>query len=483
MAAAALTAPAALLDCAWTIRAPSATGRIAGPPGPAVAAGREPVQRTLVFITLFALVVVLATAVSTWVTWHRVSAALESEFEQRVGRIAATAAREVGPAELAEARLREEGSAYLSLQVQLVTLRASTGVADASIVDTAGVTVVDARESEFAEGLTSALDTLAGPALRRALRGRPAVSPPYTRVGGLLRAGFAPIRDPSGRVLAAVAVEAAPAYLPVVSRLGRTLSLIAVATMLAVLVLAAFVVRGAWSAARLERRLSRAQNLAAMGRLTATLAHEIKNPLAIIRGSAQRLGRLEPEAQRMADFVVEETDRLSRTVARYLEFARGSGPGGPGDVAGAGDAAGALTATLDLLEGELRARHVTLERGAALAAAPVALDNESLKQLYLNLILNALEAMPRGGRLAVSVAERAGRIEVGITDDGEGIPPATLKRLGNPFFTTKATGSGLGLFLARRLAESAGGELRIQSEVGRGTACTVRLPRKRTQGG
>ncbi len=440
-------------------------------------------QRTLVFITLFALVVVLATAISTWVTWHRVAGALESEFEQRIGRIAATAAREVGPADLAEARLREEGSAYLSLQVQLVTLRASTGVADASLVDSAGVVVVDARESEFTEGLPSVLDTLAGPALRRALRGEAAVSAPYRHEGTLLRAGIAPVRDETGRVLGAVAVELAPAYLPVVSQLGRTLLLIAAATMLAVLLLAAIVVRGAWLAARLERRLSRAQNLAAMGRLTATLAHEIKNPLAIIRGSAQRLGRLEPEAQRMADFVVEETDRLSRTVARYLEFARGSGVGEPEGAAEVGDAVAALEATLELLQGELRAREVALERAGQLETAPVALDNESLKQLYLNLILNALEAMPRGGRLAVSLAERAGRIEVGIADDGAGIPAGTLKRLGRPFFTTKATGSGLGLFLARRLAESAGGELRIQSEVGRGTTCTVRFPRKRSQGG
>ena len=437
-------------------------------------------QRTIVFITLFALAVVLATAVSTWVTWHGVAGALESEFEQRIGRIAATAAREIGPADLAEARLRDDGGAYLALQVQLMTLCASTGVAGASLVDSAGMTVVDARESEFAEGLPSILDTLAGPALRRALRGEAVVSAPYRHQGTLLRAGFSPVRDETGRVLGVVAVELAPAYLPVVSRLGRTLLLIAVVTMLAVLLLAAIVVRGAWSAARLERRLSRAQNLAAMGRLTATLAHEIKNPLAIIRGSAQRLGRLEPEARRMAAFVVEETDRLSRTVTRYLDFARGSDAGGAAET---GDAVAALEATLDLLEGELRARGVALDRAGRLETAPVALDNESLKQLYLNLILNAIEAMPRGGHLLVSLAERAGRIEVGIADDGEGIPPGTLKRLGSPFFTTRAAGSGLGLFLARRLAELAGGELRIQSEVGRGTACTVRFPVKRSQGG
>jgi signal transduction histidine kinase len=419
----------------------------------------------------------MATAVSSWVTWHGVAGALETEFEQRIARVAATAAHEIGPEELVEARLREEGSAYLALQVQLITLLASTGLADASLVDSSGVTVVDARESEFAEGLPSPLDTLAGPALRSALRGRAAVSPPFRRGGRLLRAGFAPVGGGPGHALAVIAIEAEPAYLPVVSRLRRTLLLITATTLLAIAVLGALVVRGAWAAARLERRLSRAENLAAMGRLTATLAHEIKNPLAIIRGSAQRLGRLAPEAERMAGFVVEETDRLTRTVARYLDFARAGAPDG---AAAAGDAVAALETTLDLLEGELQARSVALERGSRPAEAPVALDNEALKQLYLNLILNALDAMPGGGRLVAGVAERAGRIEVTIADDGVGIPAETLQRLGGPFVTTKVTGSGLGLFLARRLAESAGGELRIQSEVGRGTTCVVRLPKRRS---
>jgi signal transduction histidine kinase len=442
--------------------------------------------RHLVPVALFVLAVVLATAGSAWVAWRGVAGALESEFEQRVGRLAATAAHEVGSADFADARLRREGGGYLALEVQLVTLRAATGVANAVLLDSAATAVVDAREAERAEGRVSALDTLAGPSLRLALAGTPSVSPPYAGPGGTLRAGFAPVHDSSGSVLGVVAVEAVPAYLPVVARLGRTLALIALVTALAVLLLAAVIVRAGRRAARLEWHLSRAENLAAMGRLTATLAHEIKNPLAVIRGSAQRLGRLEPEAARMAGFVVEESDRLSRTVARYLDFARGAGAGEPdprrawvppGDEAG--DAAGALGATLDLLEGELRVRRVALRRGAPPAAAPVRLDNESLKQLYLNLILNALDAMPRGGTLAVETAERAGRFEVSIADDGEGMPAETLRRLGSPFFTTKASGSGLGIFLARRLAASAGGELRIRSEVGRGTTCVVRLPRRR----
>jgi signal transduction histidine kinase len=413
--------------------------------------------------------------VSSWLAYRAVRGTLESDFDQGLERIAATAAHQIAGQEVAEARLRDEGAGYLAVQVQLVTLRGATGVADASLIDTARVTLVDARAPDLVEETTSPLVGPAGAAMERALTGTTTVSEPFLSDGRAVKASFAPVMDERGHVAGVVAIEAVASYLPVVADLGRRLLVIAVVTMLAIAVLAVVVIRGAATAARLERRLSRAENLAAMGRLTATLAHEIKNPLAIIRGSAQRLGKLDPEAERMAQFVVEETDRLSHTVARYLQFARGEEPASE-----TGDALVALEATLDLLHGEFAARKVTLARPAvATGPAPVALDNESLKQLYLNLMLNAIEAMNEGGRLEVATTERAGRIEVTIADQGPGIPRETLDRLGHPFVTTKASGSGLGLFLARRLANSAGGELVIESEPGRGTTCRIRLPRAR----
>jgi two-component system NtrC family sensor kinase len=195
----------------------------------------------------------------------------------------------------------------------------------------------------------------------------------------------------------------------------------------------------------------------------------------VIRGSAQRLGRLDPEARRMADYVVEEADRLAATVGRYLQFARFEP-----ETSGNGDAVAALEATLDLLEGELRERRVTLARApGGPAAAPVPLDNDGLKQVWLNLILNALDAMPDGGTLSVTARERAGRCEIAIADTGAGMPPEVLARLGEPFQTTKARGSGLGLFLTQRLVRSAGGTLEVESRPGQGTTCTVRFPARR----
>ncbi len=367
--------------------------------------------------------------------------------------------------------LGEDGTGYLALQVLLEELRAATGLVSGAALDSSGTVLYDTRGVEH-QRERSPLDTLARDALAGALGGRPGVSPIYRVEGEERRAGLAPVLE-GGRTAGVLTVEARVDYLGVLADFRRTLLLAAALSALGILVLAGVTIRVAGSAAGLERRLSRAENLAAMGRLTATLAHEIKNPLAIIRGSAERLGKLDPEAKRWADSVVEETDRLTRTVGRYLQFARGETAG-----AADGDAALALAETLDLLEGEFRSRRATLVRPEpAPAALAVRLDNESLKQVFLNLMLNALEAVGEGGRLAVSVAERPDRVVVGFVDDGPGIPAETLRQLGNPFITTKATGSGLGLFLSRRLVQSAGGTLEIESEPGHGTTCHVHLPR------
>jgi signal transduction histidine kinase len=426
---------------------------------------------------LLAALALLATAGLAWFSYRAVSGAMGRDFERRIESLALTAAAQVSPADVADAaHFGEEGSGYIALQALLEALRTTSGLVNASLLDSARTTLYDGRGADQ-ERSRSPLGEIAPAALDSAYAGYPAVSPPFARQGTLLRAAFAPVRGVGGRVVAVVAVEARPEYLLALAELRRRLLLTTLVIGIVILGLAALVFQVVQSAMKLDRRLSRAENLAAMGQLTATLAHEIKNPLAIIRGSAQRLGKLEPEAQRMADFVMEESDRLTQTVARYLRFARGE----PAP-AGAGDAVRALQATLDLLEGEIRDRRVSLARSPGPSSAPVALDDESLKQVYLNLILNALESMPEGGRLEVAASERKGAIEVTIADTGTGIAPENVRQLAKPFFTTKAQGSGLGIFLTRRLLESAQGRLAIQSAVGHGTRCTVRLPLRRHAG-
>ena len=422
-----------------------------------------------------AAIAALAVASLSWLSYRSVRTGYQTEFARRLEGMAATGASQVRAADVEDAtRVGQDGVGYLTLQVLIQQLCATPGTANASLLDVRRLALYDCRGDEW-QGQRSMLDSLAHLSLARALAGETAVSPPFTVNGIPRQAAFAPVRgDTSGApVVAVVAVEAVPGYRDALAQLGQQLLLVTVLITLTLFVLAIIMARRALAATRLERRLSRAENLAAMGRMTATLAHEIKNPLAIIRGSAQRLGKLEPESRRWADSVVEEADRLTRTVTRYLQFAKGEEK--PGEH---GDAVAALESTLALLEGEMHARKVTLEWDRGATSVRVGLDSESLKQVYLNLILNALEAMPEGGRLVVSDFGRSDAYELSIIDSGTGMPPEMLEKLGDPFFSTRAQGSGLGLFLTRRLIESAGGRLTITSEVGRGTTCLVTLPRR-----
>jgi signal transduction histidine kinase len=421
---------------------------------------------------LLAALALLATAGLAWFSYRAVSGAMGRDFERRIESVARTAAAQVSPADISDAaHFGEEGSGYIALQALLEALRSSAGIANASVLDSLRTTLYDSHGADQERG-PSTLDRLAKAALDSAYAGRAAVSAPFVRDRQTLRAAVAPVRGATGTVVGVIAVEAKPEYLLALAELRRRLTITSAMVAVVILGLATLVFQVVQSSMKLDRRLSRAENLAAMGQLTATLAHEIKNPLAIIRGSAQRLGKLEPEARRMAEFVVEESDRLTQTVSRYLRFARGE----RSLAQDGGDAILALQATLDLLQGEFRDRQVSLERASGPAEAKVALDDESLKQVYLNLILNALESMERGGRLEVAVSERKGRIEVTIADTGAGIAPEILRQVAKPFFTTKAQGSGLGLFLSRRLLESVGGTLEIESQVGQGTRCRVSLP-------
>jgi len=428
------------------------------------------VNRARAAMIAFAVAAVAVTVGTAFVAYRGVRGAFERESADRLRRLAELAASQLAAADLDDAsELGSAGTGLLNLQAQLDALAAASGLANVAVLDDSGRVLYDVREGLVEPGEPSAYDSLARVSLARARAGAPVALPAFRRDERETRAAAVPVPGLPGAVLV---TEAAPGWGGQLARLRRDLALLAAVSVLAIGALAGLVLRASASQLALERRLSRSENLAAMGRMTATLAHEIKNPLAIIRGSAKRLARLEPEARAMADSVVEEVDRLSATVNRYLQFARGGAPG-PG---AGGDALATLAATLDLLTEEFRARGVTLVRAGEAGAAPVALDDASLKQVWLNLVQNAVEALAEGGRIEVSWTRLERRLRVVVADDGPGVPDEVRARLGEPFFTTRAQGTGLGLYLSRQLVQGAGGSLELSSGPGPGTRVTVELP-------
>jgi two-component system sensor histidine kinase PilS (NtrC family) len=234
----------------------------------------------------------------------------------------------------------------------------------------------------------------------------------------------------------------------------------------------------------MEEQVRQADRLAAIGRLAAGLAHEIRNPIGSIRGSVEVLrGSLNPQGddRRLMDIVLRESDRLDAIIRDFLQFSRP-----PHLVRVPTDVTAMLDEILLMLSNHsgvqgTESQRVEIRRVAGEATVKADVDPAQMRQALWNLCLNAVEAMPQGGELRVGVhilAPESGRslLEITVEDTGVGITAAALTQVFEPFFTTKPQGTGLGLAIAHRIVEDHGGEIRVQSEPWRGTRFTISIP-------
>ena len=228
---------------------------------------------------------------------------------------------------------------------------------------------------------------------------------------------------------------------------------------------------------RLEEEVARSRRLASLGSLAAGVAHEIRNPLSSIKGFASYFReryRDNPEDRETAEVMIREVDRLNRVITQLLEFAR---PLTMDRVPTPLPAV--IRHALKMVEGEARKKGVTLETDLSAEIGEVPLDADRMTQVFLNLCLNAIAAMEAGGVLRVSLARRDERtVRITVADTGIGIPKEDLPRVFDPYFTTRSSGTGLGLAIVHKIVEAHGGEVRLESEPGRGTTATILLPKK-----
>lgn len=228
----------------------------------------------------------------------------------------------------------------------------------------------------------------------------------------------------------------------------------------------------------LEVQIQRAERLAALGRLAGGLAHEIRNPLAIVRAAAQILHQqLEPHAQlgEYTRVIQTEIDRVDRLIEQLLSYSRPRPLSrGPVDVGALVDRAVALTHAYAAQHG------VRVEQEVAMDLPSLEGDAELLHQALVNLILNAVQATPAEGvvhvRAAAAIHERRQIIELIVRDTGRGIPTDDLSRIFDPFFTTRSDGTGLGLSIVQQIVQDHQGGVDVQSQPDRGTEFALRLP-------
>ena len=226
---------------------------------------------------------------------------------------------------------------------------------------------------------------------------------------------------------------------------------------------------------RIEEQLRRAERLSALGELSAILAHEIRNPLASIRGTAEILmedGTSAAGKGEFLDILVKESDRLNRVVEDFLRMARPE----PTSKEGC-DVNAELGNIITLLSAQARNSRVSLQLVPSQLPQLMA-DGQKLRQAFMNIILNGIQATPAGGKVVVATRfdAESGRIEIRFCDSGPGISAEAMGKIFEPFFTTKGGGTGLGLPITKKIVEGHGGSVEVESEPGSGTTFKVTLP-------
>jgi PAS domain S-box-containing protein len=226
-----------------------------------------------------------------------------------------------------------------------------------------------------------------------------------------------------------------------------------------------------------QERLVRSEKLAAIGQLAGGVGHELRNPLSAIKTAAQyarkklaasELSASEPKVLEFLGLIDEEVDRANKVITDLLSFSRVAKP----------------TVSSVKVEGIIRDAlshvavpgNVTVVTDVSPDLPMVMIDAGQIQQVFVNIILNALEAMPEGGRLEVRASSKDGFVMVEFTDTGSGIPEAVAGKIFEPLFTTKAKGIGLGLAMSKNIMERHGGDIGVQSKEGDGTTFTISLP-------
>ncbi len=395
---------------------------------------------------------------------------LDEALGQRLLAVAGTAAYLVEGDRLGDWSFDPEpGTDLLWLGSRLEQIRRENDLAEITLCDRDGYVVYSAT-GRLSRGQENVFWDVDRPAVELA-RGGVAASSRLYRSGALIqKSAHVPILTSVGDVAGVLTVEGDADFFDALDALRRGAWITAALVLVFLGLLGVLLARINLSLERSRATLARQESLAAMGRMTAGIAHEIRNPLGIIRGAGEHLARLLADrgiTDEATSFIPEEVDRLDRVLAGYLAFGADA-PGEPENL----DLASVVRRTVRLV-----ARDLAVEIDEPLPAAPCRGDPRRLQQVLLNLFLNARDAMPAGGRVTVALASADGRHRVTVTDEGSGLQGAARLRAFEPFWTTKDKGGGLGLAVSQRIAREHGGNLTLANRTDApGCVAALELP-------
>ena len=310
-------------------------------------------------------------------------------------------------------------------------------------------------------------------AFEAALQGVSAYTELYNSGGNFIRGAYSPVYDELSAVGWILALEAGAEYHLALSRLKKNAIVFFIVSVIVASLIGVILLSASFELKRMEKNLINASALSSVGKISAGLAHEIRNPLAIIRASTDRLQKDDLfRKNELIAFIQEEIERINEIVEGYLDLARPSN-----QEKKIIDIAETVQAVANRVKPNLQKKEIELKLDIEDKRLLTNIDIEAFRRSLLNIYLNAIEALDDGCEIQISVKRVSrNRCKITISDNGPGIPHKISKKIFEPFVTTKKTGTGLGLTLTRKVIEDAGGELFVESKQGEGSDFIILLP-------
>jgi len=431
-----------------------------------------------ILIALFTALLIALVNVVWWFNYQRTEQMLDEQLGRRLAAVAQSAAVSLGPEKTDSLRYGNL-EAYLETISILERVRHADSLAELFVIDEnyfyLATTLLEPDSVYF-------LATINGSQVDSVLFGllSGAAQTPTYRTGNLyLKSAFAPLEGSDGSVRAVLGVEANVDYFDSLTQLKRNLYYASGLSLAGGLLLGALFLLWQRRIANAEQRLFLNETHAHLGRMVAVVAHELRNPLMIIRGSAERLAKKTNLEE--ADYVVEEVDRLNDIVTGYLDFARAGGSLLASDTPGPIDLVRLVSGVKKHLSEKYAGSPIDWLGETSPADIMLIGYERSLRQVLLNLLFNGVESCLAANQpvaVGLEIADSGDQVTLTVVDRGAGLTRKQQRKLFRPFHTTKKSGSGLGLYLSREIITQMGGTMELRSEPKAGTRIIIRLPKQ-----
>lgn len=425
-------------------------------------------------LVLFVVFIILVFNASNWYIYSKIKFYLTEQLGDRLANIASATAFGIDAEKMARIKSKipplagKEEKTYQEIKSFLENIKQNNQLADIFILDQDYHNVLEPASDTSSEVFLE-LDLAA---ITQALAGTKTYSHLYQIGDYYFESGFAPIYDSTGTVIAVLGVEADADFFQVLSSFKKTLIGAFVLSLVGIGILGIFFYNLSAHTRKMEDALIKSSALQAMGEMVATISHEIRNPLGIIKGTAERLSKkYNKDQDELFAFIPEEVNRLNEILTGYLEFASLE-PKRKEEV----DIAFFLNRIMDQIRNEFSKQNITIKLEAEENLPKIKINPVGIKQVILNLLMNAKEAIEQGGHIKIKLCKLKDYVDIEIEDNGRGIKKKELKRVFTPFFSTKPKGSGLGLYVVKKIAEEHQGSVSVESEVGKGTKVKIKLP-------